>query len=779
MIFLKHLPLSATMILPALVLLACDHATPEEAQLVPDHGATLTNEAIFADWEYHAKRPGAVRWVEEGAAYTALETAPGYEDMVLEKDDYGDDIKLYEEIVNYDPATLERTVLITLDQLKPKGSNKALVVDDYQWSDDKSKLLIYTNAEYVWREKSRGDYWVLEPDSGELWQLGGDKTALSRMMFGKFSPDGKHFAWVWEDNIFVQNLDSREVKALTRDASETVINGLFDWAYEEEFGILDGFKWSPDSQRIAYWQLDTRAARDFYLINNTDTLYPTITSIPYPKVGEENSAARIGIVPIDTAETVWITLPGVPKDMYVPRMDWADNSEEVLIQQLNRKQDTNRFFYAHARSGEITNFMTEREETYIEDLIDPDWLESSEEFIWQSERSGWRHIYKVSRGGQTFTDLTPGEFDVVELISVDEEAGWIYFIASPDNVAQRYLHRSKLDGSEQMEQVTPVDMRGTNSYQVSADSRWAIHTHSSFMQPPVYNLVSLPDHKVHHVLEDNSELAAKIDALATSSPEFFSVDARDGLRLDGFMLRPAEFDPSRQYPIINYVYGEPWGQTVLDAWGGARNMWHIMMTQHGFLIASVDNRGTNSPRGRDWRRSVYGGIGILSSRDQSDSLKEICNRWSYVDCERVGIWGHSGGGSMTLNMMFRYPQQYDVGVARAPVPDQRLYDTIYQERYSGLLGEYEEGYQQGSPINFASQLEGKLLIVHGTGDDNVHYQGTERLINELVKYNKRFDLMSYPNRRHGIVEGDGTSLHLHSMMTDYFIEHLKGQSIPE
>jgi len=775
MIFLQQLPRSIATILSIIVLLSCDKTSTEETLAVPDSGVILSNEVIYSDWEYHAKRPGTVRWVDEGAAYTALETAPGYEDVVLEKDDYGDDIKLYEEIVNYDPATQERTVLITLDQLTPKGSDKALVVDDYQWSDDKARLLIYTNAEYVWRKKSRGDYWVIELDSGEFWQLGGDKTSLSHMMFGKFSPDAKQFAWVWKDNIYVQDLASRKVKALTSDASETVINGLFDWAYEEEFGILDGFKWSPDSQLIAYWQLDTHAAQDFFLINNTDTLYPTITAIPYPKVGEENSAARIGIVPIDTGETVWVTLPGVPKDMYVPRMDWADNSEQVLIQQLNRKQDTNRFFYANARNGEITNFMTEREETYIEDLIDPDWLENSEEFIWQSERSGWRHIYKVSRDGQTFTDLTPGEFDVVELTSFDEENGWLYFIASPDNVTQRYLHRSKLDGSGQMEQVTPAELSGTNSYQVSADSRWAIHAHSSFMQPPVYNLVSLPDHKVHLALEDNSELAAKIDALAIDAPEFFSVNARDGLRLDGYILRPEKFDPSRRYPIINYVYGEPWGQTVLDAWGGASNMWHMLMTQHGFIVASVDNRGTNAPRGRDWRRSVYGGIGILSSRDQSDSLKVICQRWSYVDCERVGMWGHSGGGSMTLNMMFRYPQQYDVGIAIAPVPDQRLYDSIYQERYSGLLSEYEEGYQQGSPINFASQLEGILLIVHGTGDDNVHYQGTERLINELVKHNRQFDLMSYPNRRHGIVEGEGTSLHMHSMMTNYFIEHLQDQ----
>jgi dipeptidyl-peptidase-4 len=767
--------------LPAAALLVCwpvmaDEADPESpvaAKLLPVQPISLSNEAIFSDWEYHAKRPGAVRWVEEGAAFTALETAPGFEDAELEKDRYGDDIKLYEEIVQYDPATQERTVLITLDQLKPPGSDTALVIDDYQWSDDQSKLLIYTRAEYVWRQKSRGDYWVLEIDSGKLWQLGGDQAAPSRMMFGKFSPDSRQFAWVWENNIYVQDLETRAVKALTSDASETVINGLFDWAYEEEFSILDGFRWSPDSTMIAYWQLDTRAARDFYLINNTDTLYPVVTAIPYPKVGEENSAARIGIVPIASAETLWIELPGVPKDMYVPRMEWANNSEQVLIQQLNRKQDTNWFFYADARTGELDNFMTEQEETFIDGLVNPDWLENSDEFIWQSERSGWRHIYKVSRDGQSFTDLTPGEFDVVQIISVDEAGGWLYFIASPDNVAQRYLQRSKLDGSGQMEQVTPATLAGTNSYQISADSRWAIHTHSSFMQPPVYSLVSLPDHEVHQVLEDNAELAAKIDALAVEPPEFFSVEAQDGLRLDGYLLRPADFDPFGQYPIIHFVYGEPVGQTVRDLWGGSRLMWHLLMTQQGFLVSSVDNRGTRAPRGHDWRRSVYGAIGVLGSRDQSDALKAMCQRWSYVDCDRVGVWGHSGGGSMTLNLMFRYPEQFHVGVSRAPVPDQRLYDSIYQERYSGLLSEYADGYQQGSPINFAGQLEGKLFIIHGTGDDNVHIQGTERLFNELVKHNKSFDYLAYPNRRHGIVEGEGTSLHLHTTMTNYFNEHLQ------
>ena len=733
----------------------------------------LTNEAIFRDRAYKAKVPGTVRWLEDGSGYSALETVAAHEDTELELDELGEPINPYREIVKYDPATLARTVLFSLEQLTPKGAEQALAVDDYQWSDDGSRLLVYANARKVWRQRSRGDYWILELDSGELWPLGGDQRAPSQMMFGKLSKDAARFAYVWGNNIYVQDLATRAVTALTTDASDTIINGRFDWAYEEEFSILDGFRWSPDSQRIAYWQLDTSAAQDFLIINNTDTLYPTISRIPYPKVGEENSAARIGIAAIDTRETIWVELPGVAKDMYIPRMNWADGSDEVMIQQLNRKQDTNRVFLANAKTGVIDELFVEREETFIEDLIDPQWLKNEDAFLWHSERSGWRHVYKVSRDGKSFIDLTPGEFDVIEFETIDEPNGWLYFIASPENVTQRYLYRTRLDGSGQMEKVTPDNFAGTNSYQMSKDSAWAIHTFSSFLSPPVYTMVSLPDHTARHVLEDNAELAAKIADLRLGELEFYQVKAGDGLALDGFMLRPPGFDATRQYPIINFVYGEPAGQTVFDGWQGDRGLWHLLMSERGFIISSVDNRGTKSPRGRDWRRSLYGKLGTVTSRDQSDALQAICARWDYVDCTRVGVWGHSGGGTMTLNLMFRYPDQYQVGVSRAPVPDQRLYDSIYQERYSGLLPDYAQAYVESAAITWASQLEGKLLVVHGTGDDNVHYQGTERLINELVKHNRPFDMLAYPNRQHGIRSGEGTELHLHSTMTRYFEEHLK------
>jgi len=733
----------------------------------------LTLDAIFTEKEYEPEEPGQIRWPEDGSGYTTLETLEEYEYAELEKDENGDDIKAPEDIVFYDPETLERTVLVSAQQLTPEGAERAFVIDDYLWSDDRSKLLVYTNSKKVWRTKSRGDYWILDIETGSLWQLGGDEAEPSTLMFAKFSPDATRVAFVRADNIYVQSLGSGSIEQLTSDASDTIINGLFDWAYEEEFQIKDGFRWSPDGKSIAYWQLDTSAAQDFSLINNTDELYPTISRFPYPKVGEENSAARVGVLSLATKKTVWAKLPGVAKDMYVPRMDWANNSSQIIVQHMNRKQDTNDVYYVDAETGELTTALIEKEQSFIEDVIDVTWFDNEDAFLWISERSGWRHIYRVSRDGRSFVDLTPGDFDIVEKLAADEDSGWLYFTASPDDAAQRYLYKSPLDGEGQPTRVTPAEFGGTNSYQISEDGRWAIHTHSSFSQPPQYRLISLPDHQIRQVIEDNQELIDKMADIALGDHEFFQVKAQDGLILDGFIMRPPNFDPGKKYPTISYVYGEPAGTTVRDRWYGPRHLWHMLLTQQGFIVTSIDNRGTRTPRGREWRKSIYGALGVLGSRDQSDALTEMAERWDYIDTDRIGVWGHSGGGSMTLNMMFRYPHQYHVGISRAPVADQRLYDSIYQERYSGLLAEFEEGYRQGSPITFASQLEGKLLLMHGTGDDNVHYQGTERLINELIKHNRQFDFMSYPNRSHSIDEGEGTELHMYTMMTNYFIEHLR------
>ena len=766
----KQLKMGFTVSLVALALSGCN-LTKEQSQDASPNTALasanpLTLDRIITKREFSSDYIGRIRWLADGSGYTAVEKS---EATTKNKD--GKEVSLGRDIVFYNPETLDKKVLVSAKQLIPEGKEKPLPIHNYIWSEDKSKLLIYTNSKRVWRSNSRGDYWVLDLKTSELKQLGGDIDE-STMMFAKFSSDGSKIGYVHKDNIYVQHLNDMSIEQLTFDTEKHIINGNFDWVYEEEFIIRDGFRWSPDGTKIAYWQLDTSGSKDFIMINNTDSLYPTITKFPYPKVGETNAAARIGVVSLKDKKTTWAKLPGNARDMYVPRMDWAGNSEDVLIHHVNRKQDTNTLYYANAKTGNLDKVLVEQEETFLDFYNDAKYIDDGKAFIWHSERSGWRHLYRVSRDGKEIVNLTPGEFDITEFKAVDEKNGWIYFIASPDNVTQRYLYRTNLDGSGNMTRVTPKEYAGSNSYQMSADGSWAIHTHSSWDKPSQKRLVNVAKHETKHLLMDNKALSDKLAKETLGKTEFFQVNARDGIVLDGYIVRPPNFDPKKKYPIVFYVYGEAVGQTVNDRFSSRTYMWSQMMAQKGYLVASIDNRGTAVPKGRDWRKSMYGAVGVLSSRDQFDALQAMAKRWSYIDTDRVGIWGHSGGGSMTLNMLFRYPEHYHVGVSLAPVPDQRLYDTIYQERYSGLLEDYAEGYKEGSPITHAKNLEGKLLLVHGTGDDNVHYQGTEMLINELVKHNKQFDFMSYPNRSHGIYEGAGTTLHLRTMLTNYFDTHL-------
>jgi dipeptidyl-peptidase-4 len=356
--------------------------------------------------------------------------------------------------------------------------------------------------------------------------------------------------------------------------------------------------------------------------------------------------------------------------------------------------------------------------------------------------------------------------------SIDKEGGWAYYIASPDNPTQRYLYRASLDGSGKIERITPASQKGTHRYQISLDSKWAFHTYSSFGKPPVIELVSLPEHETVRGLADNSRLRAKLNKLKKCSTELFRVDIGDGVLLDGWCIKPPDFDPEKRYPLFFYVYGEPAGQTVLDRWGGEKHLWHLMLAQHGYLVMSVDNRGTPAPRGRAWRKCIYRQIGILASADQAAATRAIIKSRPYVDPNRIGIWGWSGGGSMSLNAIFRYPELYHTAMAIAFISNQRFYDTIYQERYMGLPDDNEEGYKNGSPITFAHQLKGNLLIVHGTGDDNCHYQSCEALINELIKHNKYFSMMSYPNRTHSIKEGENTKRHLFELLTRYLEDNL-------
>jgi dipeptidyl-peptidase-4 len=404
------------------------------------------------------------------------------------------------------------------------------------------------------------------------------------------------------------------------------------------------------------------------------------------------------------------------------------------------------------------------------------WLDGGKSFLWLSERDGWRSVYRVSRDGSNIKNITPGNFDVENISAVDESGGWLYYIASPTNATQRYLFRTKLDGSGAAEKVTPDAQTGWHNYNISPNARWAFHNYSSFGKVPKFEVVDLKNKTVVRTIVDNAELQTKVDAVKKGAQEFFQIDIGGGVTLDGWMLKPPGFDPNKKYPVLFYAYGEPAGQTVTDNWGFDNYLWHTMLSQQGYIVVSVDNRGTPAPRGRAWRKIIYRKNGQVNSADQANAVKAIIAKMPFVDASRVGIWGWSGGGVSTLNAMFRYPDLYKTGMAVAPVPDQRFYDTIYTERYMGLPDANAEDYKQSSPITFANNLKGNLLIIHGTGDDNVHYQGTEVLINKLIELNKPFQMMAYPNRTHGIFEGEGTTVHLYSLLTRYLNENLPAEA---
>ncbi len=716
----------------------------------------LTLERVFVSREFMTERFGPARWMKEGKSYTTVEDSAA--------------VKGGRDIILYSAETGLREVLIPAARLIPAGETKALSIDNYEWSSDGKRMLLFTNSQRVWRQNTRGDYWVLDLPSGALQKLGAGLESQS-LMFAKFSPQGERVAYVSKHNIYVEDLDSRRITPLTEDGTETLINGTFDWVYEEEFGLRDGFRWSPDGALIAFWQLDSSAVKKFHMINNTDGLYPHIITFRYPKVGETNSTCRVGVVGTSGGEVKWFHVPGDPSDNYIARMDWAEKSREIMIQRLNRLQNKNEVMIGDASSGEVRTIFIDSDDCWVEVCDSVQWLDNGTRFTWLSERDDWSHVYSVSRQGEAKL-LTPGAYDVLSVEAVDQEDNWLYFIASPDNPTQRYLFRIRLDGRAKPERITPPDQPGMHSYQISPGARWAFHTFSKFGSPPVTELVRLPEHTTVRTLAVNGELRARVEALKRRPGEFFRVDIGDGIELDGWCLKPPDFDPQKKYPILFYVYGEPAGQTVLDRWDGNRYLWHLMLTQQGYIVASIDNRGTPAPRGRAWRKSIYRQIGIPASADQAAAVEALLRKWPFVDSGRVGVWGWSGGGSMTLNAMFRYPDLYKAGIAIAFVSDQRLYDTIYQERYMGLPKDNQEGFRDGSPITFASGLKGNLLIIHGTGDDNVHYQSFEKLVNELVANRKRFIMMAYPNRSHGIFEGKNTTIHLYELMTNFLRDNL-------
>ena len=576
------------------------------------------------------------------------------------------------------------------------------------------------------------------------------------------SPDGKMRLEMKGSNLFLRDLASDRVTQLTQQSSDREV------AYRNPM-------WNADGSRVVLVETDTTDVRKRPMLRADDPSYPSIAYQTFARVGEKIESLRIAVVNVADQKLIWLPIEQPSEGFYLGQVGWAGNANEVLVETLSRFRDKREFLLGSV-DGQVKTIYSETNSAWAESAQGKNsglvWVKDGKEFIVVTEKDGWRHAYLYARDGKELALLTPGDYDVIDRAVVDEREGWYYFYASPDNGTQKYLYRVPLVGGGSAERITPADQPGTHDYVFSPDAKWAFHTYSTFDTPPTTDLVEIPVHRVVRVIDDNSDMRARMSALLSHPTEFFTLDIGDGVSVDGWLIKPKGFDKSKKYPVFVYVYGEPYAQTVLDTWGAAQVDFHRVVADMGYLVVSFDNRGTPAPKGAAWRRSIFGSLGPLSTEDQAAAIQELARTRGFVDLSRVGIWGWSGGGSNTLNAMFRKPELYHLGIAVVPKPQPHLYNAWFQEIYMRTREVNPEGYAKSAPINFAEGLQGKLLIITGSGETNTHIQIIEGLVDRLIELEKPFDYMVYPNRDHGLREGPGSELHVRMLMIRYLMEHL-------
>jgi dipeptidyl-peptidase-4 len=724
--------------------LPCTSAAPHEeaAQLLAQAEPRI--RAIYENKEFAARVFDAT-WLADGSGYLRLETTPG---------------EAAADIVRYDAASGERAVVVAGERLTAPGSSHRLTIRSFLTDAKAERFLLRTNP----AGGGKGaDLWLFEPQTGTLRAVEAGPGA--RFGDGAFSPDGRLLLGWRGGNLIVHDPANGTTTRLTEDGDGDGIDH-------------ENAEWSPDGQWILYLRNDSSAIPKRAILVPGDPTYRTFREERYARIGGPIPKVRVGVVAAGGGATRWIELPDEPGTFYLNQASWAGNSEEVLIEKMSRYRDAREFLLANHRTGQITRIYGETDPAWV-DMIPSsnqglEWVSGGRECVIISERDGWRRAYVVSRDGAQIRPITPAGSDLIERGRADDRSGWFYYYASPDNATQRYLFRARLDGSGAPERLTPAAQAGSHKYVFASDGRWAFHTWSAFDRPPVTALVELPAHRIVRTLEDNAGLAAKVQPLVARPAEFLQLDIGEGVVMDAWMITPRDFDPARKYPVLVFVYGEPAGQTVLDDWRGGQGntLFHRALSDLGYLVVSIDNRGTPAPKGAAWRRAVFGSLGPLSTAEQAAGLRELARQRPFVDLSRVAIWGWSGGGSNTLNALFRQPDLYHVGIAVVPKPQPQYYNAGYQEVYMRTPADNPEGYRTCAPIHYAEGLRGRLLIIVGTGETNTHVEITEGLVDRLIELGKQFDYFAYPHRDHGLREGKGTEFHLRMLIARYLVENL-------
>jgi len=650
--------------------------------------------------------------------------------------------------------------VVTSKELIPLGDSTPISMREYRFSANEKKIIFTTETERIYRHSGKSNHYIYDIDRVVLTLL----SANGKQQLASFSPDANKVAFVRDNNLFVVDLENDSELPITTDGEDNkIINGAPDWVYEEEFSFAKGFQWSPDGKRIAYYKFDESQVEEFEM-TMWGGLYPDQYKYKYPKAGEDNSIVSIHIYNLETKETFTVD-PGKETDYYIPRIKWTKDPYTLSVLWMNRLQNELKILFADAKTGESKTIYTESNKCYIDVADNLTFLNNGEKFIFTSEQDGYHHIYLFDLLGNLEQQITKGSWDVHQFLGVDEKKGILYYTSSESSPLNRDLYVIKLDGTGKKKLS---DMVGTNSIKFSKQFKYYINSYSNANTPP---LITVHDSKGKRIrtLKDNHTLKEITKAYHFSRKEFFTFTTPEGIDLNGWMIKPPDFDSTKKHPVLMYVYGGPGSQTVRNSWGGG-NAWYQLLAQKGVIVVSIDNRGTGS-RGEAFKKMTYMQLGKYETIDQIEAARYL-GALFYVDEERIGIWGWSYGGYMTASCLTKGADYFTMGMAVAPVTNWRYYDNIYTERFMRTPQENPEGYDENSPVNHVDKLKGNLLIVHGTADDNVHFQNSIDLTAALVKANKQFDMQFYPNSNHGIYTGKNTRYHLYSLLTEYVIRTL-------